>query len=238
MKKLTIILAILIFSGNLWWVSAVGNDDSAVPLPDSSAYILVENSTGQVLSEFNADEKLAPASLTKIMVLLLVAEEINAGRLSMTWYLSDDDLPDINDYDIINTPRTYMYFDKPVQYPFGFGLSYTSFEYRDISAFCDGEDFTITCKVSNIGERSGDEVVQLYATMHDMSIKAPLKQLCGFSRIDLMPGETEVVSFFVHGHEIRLFDENEKAFSLIPGSVTFSIGSSSSEIHLTEVLYI
>ena len=160
-----------------------------------------------------------------------------AGRTSMTWYLSEDDLPDINDYDIINSPRTYMYFDKPVQYPFGFGLSYTEFEYKDMTAIFDGEDFMITCKVSNTGECSGDEVVQLYATMHDMPVKAPVKQLCGFSRINLAPGETEIVSFIVPGNELRLFDEKENAFSMIPDEITFSIGSSSSNIKLTEVVY-
>ena len=161
-----------------------------------------------------------------------------AGRLSMTWYLSEADLPDINDYDIINNPRTYMYFEKPVQYPFGFGLSFTEFEYSKASVIYDGNDFTITCNVSNIGERSGDEVVQLYATMHDMPVKAPIKQLCGFSRIDLAPGETEVVSFFVPGNELRLFDENDNAFSITPDFITFSIGSSSTDIRLTEEIHI
>ena len=169
----------------------------------------------------------------------VISGEYNpAGRTSMTWYLSEDDLPDINDYDIINSPRTYMYFDKPVMYPFGFGLSYTEFEYKDISAVCDGEDFTVTCKVSNIGEFSGDEVVQLYASMHDLPVKAPIKQLCGFSRINLAPGETEIISFHVPGSELRLFDENEKAFSIIPDTITFSIGSSSADIKLTEVIYL
>jgi beta-glucosidase len=168
-----------------------------------------------------------------------------AGRLSMTWYLSDDDLPDINDYDIINSPRTYMYFDKPVQYPFGYGLSYTSFEYKDISAKqseetstenCGGGGYTISCVVRNCGDRDGDEVVQLYATFNGVSVKAPIKQLCGFKRINLAPDEKVTVEFFVPAEELRLFDEKANAFSIIPESIVFAIGASSADIRLTVTL--
>ena len=155
-----------------------------------------------------------------------------AGRLSMTWYLSEDDLPDINDYDIINNPRTYMYFDKPVQYPFGFGLSYTAFEYDDMSVKKSENGFTVSCLIRNTGAVGGDEVVQLYFTPDGIPVKAPVKQLCGFSRIYLQPGEMRTVSFDVPDSELRFFDENENDFSIIPEAITFLIGSSSADIRL------
>jgi len=157
-----------------------------------------------------------------------------AGRTSMTWYLSEDDLPDINDYDIINNPRTYMYFDKPVQFPFGFGLSYTCFGYSGLKIEKSGPEFVVSCKVKNTGEVKGDEVVQLYATMKCVPVKAPLKKLCGFKRIHLTPGEEKEIKFTVPPGEITLFDEKENSFSISPESVIFQIGSSSENIKLSQ----
>jgi beta-glucosidase len=156
-----------------------------------------------------------------------------AGRLSMTWYLSESDLPDINDYDIINNPRTYMYFDKPVQFPFGYGLSYTAFEYEDMSAGKNMNGYTVSCNVRNTGALGGDEVVQLYFSPDGMPVKAPVKQLCGFSRIYLQPGEMKTVIFDVPDSELRFFDENENEFSIIPESISFLIGKSSADIRKT-----
>jgi len=155
-----------------------------------------------------------------------------AGRLSMTWYLSENDLPYINDYDIINNPRTYMYFEKPVQFPFGFGMSYTEFEYSGLSVKRDDNGFSVTCTVLNTGELCGGEVVQLYSAVQGVPVKAPIKQLCGFARIHLEPGELKNVSFFVPDSEVTLFNESKNAFEVLPESVTFSIGSSSSDIKL------
>jgi beta-glucosidase len=149
-----------------------------------------------------------------------------AGRLSMTWYLSEDDLPDINDYDIINSPRTYMYFTKPVQYPFGYGLSYTQFTYSGLSAGRDGDGFKISFSVRNTGPRTGDEVAQLYITPGGVPVKAPVRQLAGFERITLMPGEIRTVSFAVPMEEVTLYD------NIIPKTVTFSAGASSADIRL------
>jgi len=161
-----------------------------------------------------------------------------AGRLSMTWYLSENDLPEMNDYDIINSPRTYMYFEKPVQYPFGFGKSYTTFEYEGISVDRDNEGFTVSCNVRNTGKRDGEEVIQLYSTFHGVDLKTPIRQLCGFSRINISPGKTRKVSFIVPDKELKLFDEVTNGFNVSPESVTFGVGASSSDIRLTEKIKI
>jgi beta-glucosidase len=161
-----------------------------------------------------------------------------AGRLSMTWYLSQDDLPDIGDYDIINSPRTYMYFDKPVQYPFGYGLSYTSFSYSGLSVEGSADGFAVTCAVRNSGKSAGDEVVQLYAALEGVDIKAPRRQLVGFERVALTPGEVAVVRFDVPMTELTLFDEAADAFAILPKAVLFSAGASSEDLRLSEKVII
>ena len=153
-----------------------------------------------------------------------------AGRLSQTWYLSENDLPPMDNYDIINHPRTYMYFDKPVQYPFGFGLSYTEFEYSDIKVSSDETAYTVSCNVKNVGDMAGDEVVQLYAELRGVPVKAPIKKLCGFERVNIEVRESKTVTFNVPVKELRLFDEKESAFSIAPKSVTFAVGASSADI--------
>jgi beta-glucosidase len=155
-----------------------------------------------------------------------------AGRLSMTWYKSEDDLPDINDYDIINNPRTYMYFDKPVLFPFGHGLSYTTFEYSKLTAEQTDNGYTVFCRLKNTGERAGDEVAQLYATLHGVPVKAPIRKLCGYERINLDPGEEKTLVFNVPDNELRLYDEESAGFTIIPESITFAIGASSKDIRL------
>ena len=157
-----------------------------------------------------------------------------AGRTSMTWYLSEDDLPDINDYDIINSPRTYMYFEKPVQFPFGFGLSYTNFKYSNITSKKFGTDIVVSFKVKNTGESDGDEVIQLYVTLKSVPIKAPLKKLCGFKRLHFAAGEEKEVIFTIAQEEISLYDEDDEDFSIIPEAVIFKAGSSSADIKLTQ----
>ena len=155
-----------------------------------------------------------------------------AGRTSMTWYQSEKDLPDINDYDIINNPRTYMYFDKPVQYPFGHGLSYTTFDYSDLKIEKNDDGHTVSCKVKNTGELAGDEVVQLYVTLNETPVKAPVKMLCGFERVHFEAGESKTIIFAVPPEDTALYDEEAAAFSIKPKTVTFTIGASSKDIRL------
>ena len=85
-----------------------------------------------------------------------------AGRLPMTWYKCNDGLPPIEDYDLINHPRTYRYFDKPVLYPFGHGLSYTTFDYSALQAEKQGGGLKISVNIQNTGRVNSEEVAQLY----------------------------------------------------------------------------
>ncbi len=162
---------------------------------------------------------------------VLVGNASPAGRLPMTWYLSDEDLVDINDYDIIQNEMTYQYFNKEVLYPFGYGLSYTEFSYGELE--WERADDTISFKVpvTNVGQVVGDEVVQLYVHKVSSRVKQPVSQLKGFVRVkDIAPGETKVVEFKVACKDIRYYDVISRSMLLEDGEYTFMAGASSLDI--------
>ncbi len=151
-----------------------------------------------------------------------------AGRLPMTWYLSDADLPPMEDYDLISHPRTYRYFDRPVLYPFGYGLSYTTFEYSGLKVEREGENLKVSVGITNTGKTSGDETAQLYirrispsGTVH------PLRRLIGFERLhDLRPGECRRAAFTVHPADLEIYMEKEGKKILEPGTYEIYAGGS------------
>jgi beta-glucosidase len=114
-----------------------------------------------------------------------------AGRLPMTFYKSEDQLPSFDNYSMKG--RTYRYFDGEPLYPFGYGLSYTTFSYRNLrlpGVAPVGGSVKVSVEVENSGKRAGDEVVQLY-------VKHPgvVRELQGFERVSLRPGEHKTVEF-------------------------------------------
>ena len=137
----------------------------------------------------------------------------------MTWYKSDADLPPMEDYDLISHPRTYRYFDKPVLYPFGYGLSYTKFDYSGLRVEKRGDGLKATVTVTNTGGVPGDEVVQLYirrvspsGTVH------PIRRLIGFERLkDLQPGESREACFTVNPCDLEIYMESEGKKMIEPG---------------------
>lgn len=131
-----------------------------------------------------------------------------AGRMPLTTYMSDKDLPAFEDYSMEN--RTYRYFKGAVRYPFGYGLSYTNFSYGPVennSVVKTGANIQISTTVKNIGNRDGDEVVQLYV-IHpdDKNKRTPIHSLKGFKRIHLKKGESAKVSFNLGPEELALTD--------------------------------
>ena len=119
-----------------------------------------------------------------------------AGRLPITFYKGDSDLPEFIDYKMDN--RTYRYFKGTPLYGFGYGLSYTSFKYDDLkmpSKITKGENVLISVRITNTGKMAGEEVAQLYVINQNTSVKAPLKTLKGFERISLKSGESKTVTF-------------------------------------------
>lgn len=158
-----------------------------------------------------------------------------AGRLNLTWYQGDHQLPDIDDYDIIGKGRTYRYFEGDVLYPFGYGLSYTQFAYSDLAVTVrDKEKLCISLQVENTGNLSGDEVVQIYGTAPASRVKKPLRQLLGFKRLkDVAPGECRRVELMVPIEEFRFYDVISRQFMVEQGSYTIYAGPSSAQAMLT-----
>jgi beta-glucosidase len=156
-----------------------------------------------------------------------------AGRLSMTWYRAGDALPDLNDYDIVKNKMTYLYCDRPVLYPFGYGRSYTTFGYDDLEVKKREDGVVVTFFVTNTGQASGDEVAQVYFTHVDAPVTRPIKQLAGFERITLEPGETRRVSILVPKKELAIYDAGSGAFREIGGEYRFMAGAGSADVRLT-----
>jgi beta-glucosidase len=167
---------------------------------------------------------------------VLFGETNPAGRLPVTFYRSVDQLPPFNNYDMKD--RTYRYFDGDVLYSFGHGLSYTSFKYSDptIDKTTAGADeaIDVAVTVENAGAVAGDEVVQLYVRALDPKLEAPLKQLRGFDRVSLDPGERRQVRFqLTPSTDLSHYDAERRAFIAPPGEYEIQIGASSQDIRLT-----
>ena len=146
-----------------------------------------------------------------------------AGRLPVTFYKNDSDLPDFKDYSMSN--RTYRYFKGEPLYPFGFGLSYTTFKYDKMKIskkIKTGQNLTLSTKVTNTGKKNGDEVVQVYVS-YPLITKAPIRALKGFQRIHLKAGESKIVTFQLTPERLSLIDENGKSYQP-KGKVHISIG--------------
>ncbi len=160
------------------------------------------------------------------------------GKLPCTWYRSVDQLPSFHDYDI-HKGRTYMYFEGDPLYPFGYGLSYTTFKLDNMNigaaALGPGEKTKVSLDVTNTGLRAGAEVVQLYITAPDSPVKRPIKQLAGFQRVELKPGEKKTVEFELPFCEQAFWywDEAAGKFVLQPGTAKVLVGNSSANISLT-----
>ena len=151
-----------------------------------------------------------------------------AGRLPMTWYKGDEDLPPLEDYDLINHPRTYRYFVKPVLWPFGYGLSYTGFAYSALSVGKSGGGLSVSVEVKNTGSVPGDEVAQLYiARVSPSGTVHPLRRLIGFERLrNLAPGESRKASFTVNPCDLEIYMESEGRKVIEPGTYRVYAGGS------------
>lgn len=147
-----------------------------------------------------------------------------AGRLPVTFYKSVDDLPDFSNYDMEG--RTYRYFRGEVLYPFGYGLSYTTFGYSNlqvVSSSSTSEKMKVSVDVENTGERKGDEVVQLYVKIDEAAVPVPIHSLQGFKRIKLNPGEKRTVEFELLPKQLSVIDDENKRV-VQPGNVTLYLG--------------
>lgn len=158
-----------------------------------------------------------------------------AGRLPLTYYRSLDDLPAFDDY-AIQKNRTYMYFTGKPLYAFGYGLSYTKFEYRKLTINQDAENVRLSFTIKNSGKYDSDEVSQVYVQFPEVGVKVPIKQLKGFERIHITKGKTISVTITVPKKELRIWNEKSGEFFTPSGSYVFMVGAASDDIRLQQVV--
>jgi beta-glucosidase len=198
---------------------------------------------------------------SQALAQVLYGDYAPTGRLASTWYADMSAFPEINKYvipegnktasmatidprftldmtnaDPIESKLTYMYTDAPITYPFGFGLSYSSFVYSDFTAPVSAsgkEPFTVSVKVKNEGSVNTSEVVQLYIKNNQSGYgdSAPKQQLVGFEKIALAAGESKTVTLTVDPSDFGIWDVNKDSFIVENGAYTLMVGSSSKAIH-------
>jgi beta-glucosidase len=159
-----------------------------------------------------------------------------AGRTVQTWVSDITELPPMMDYDIRHG-RTYMYYQGEPLYPFGYGLSYTTFRYGKPKLLSRPTDDTlrVSVTVKNVGPRDGDEVVQLYVRYLDSAVDRPRQQLCAFRRVAIAAGQSEQVTLTVPRSELAYFDEDSDEFVDEKGRVELCVGASSADLRGTVV---
>jgi beta-glucosidase len=159
-----------------------------------------------------------------------------AGRLVHTWVSSVDQLPPMMDYNIRHG-RTYLYFNGKPLYPFGYGLSYTTFQYSRLRISAPRlrkrAEVEVVVDVTNTGTRDGDEVVQVYVRFAGSKVARPLKELAGFKRVSIPRGATRTVWVPLKGSALAYWDETRNAWSTETGPVQIFVGGSSADERLS-----
>ena len=188
-----------------------------------------------------------------------------SGRLTMTWPIAATDHPstqnfpgnlDAYTYQMMVGYQTpipghtytnhdediyvgYRYFDtfrKEVSYPFGFGLSYTTFDFSQPKAKVNGDNVAVTVTVKNTGNVSGKEVVQVYVTAPNGQLQKPSQELKAFAKTrELQPGESQTLTMQIPVRMLASFDEQGSQWLTEAGNYTFRIGSSSRDIKATAI---
>ncbi|MDO9341729.1 MAG: glycoside hydrolase family 3 C-terminal domain-containing protein, partial [Bacteroidales bacterium] len=194
--------------------------------------VIVVLTSGGALSVNKAQEKAAAILLAgyggqqggNAVADVLFGDYNPAGRLPVTYYKSIDQIPAFENYDM--TGKTYRFFTQEPLYPFGYGLSYTTFTYSNLSIpekVVAGENVSVTVTVTNSGKVAGDEVVELYLTDEKASTTRPIRQLEGFIRITLKPGESKDVQFVMQPRQFSIINNKDKRV-IEPGYFTVSVG--------------
>jgi beta-glucosidase len=164
-----------------------------------------------------------------------------AGRLVQTWPRSLDQLPPMMDYDIRHG-RTYLYFKGTPLYSFGYGLSYTAFQYANLrvtpGTLSRKGSINISLEVKNMGARAGEEVVQLYVRHLNSSVERPHIELKGFTRVPLRAGEKRVVQMMVPAERLAYWNIGKHRFEVEPDKIEIAVGGSSADLRLRKTVQV
>ncbi|WP_166923318.1 glycoside hydrolase family 3 N-terminal domain-containing protein [Flavobacterium poyangense] len=164
---------------------------------------------------------------------LLFGKVSPSGHLPVSFYKSFGDLPDYNSYAMAG--RTYRYFDKEVQYPFGFGLSYSTFAYNWVqkpeNVKTTSDKISMQIKIDNTGNYDADEVAQVYIEYPNVD-RMPLKELKAFKRVSISKGNSQIVTLEIPLQELQKWDDTKKQFKIYEGKYNIKIGSNSRDISL------
>lgn len=176
--------------------------------------------------------------------------EVNpSGKLSFSWPKRLQDAPSrvIGTQDLKNVNykegvfvgyRYYETYHVQPEFPFGYGLSYSTFRYRHLRVAQEGNLVRVSLRLTNTSARSGAEIVQLYVSPAPCAVKRPIRELKAFARVPLAPGETRTVQMTVDRSSLGYWDVVQHGFKVVPGSYRFEIGASSSDIRLSTVINI
>lgn len=176
----------------------------------------------------------------KAIAEALFGEYNPGGKLPVTFHRGVKDLPPLGDYDITKG-RTYWFYEGDVLYPFGHGLSYTTFEYSELytdKSVLNESDESLELKltITNTGEVAGEEVVQVYIHQAKSAFLQPLKKLREFERIGLEVGESKEVVFSLDRTDVEFWNEAEGDWFVEKGDYEIQVGSSSSDIRLSSIV--
>ena len=160
------------------------------------------------------------------------------GKLPVTFHRGVEDLPPLGDYDITKG-RTYWFYEGDVLYPFGHGLSYTTFEFShleidNLSNLDSNGSVKVTMDIRNTGLVKGDEVVQLYVKDLESDLIQPLKKLRDFKRVTLEPGEYKAIRFELTREDFSFWNEESNGWDMEPGEFEIQVGNSSRNILLKQ----
>ncbi len=246
-KELSVADAIIVIGGISAQMEGEGGDKADIELPKVQQMLVRAMHTtgkpvifvncsgsaiafGSVEGEYDAllQAWYAGQGGSKALAEVLFGDYNPGGKLPVTFYRSNDDLPDFLDYSMKN--RTYRYFTGQPQYAFGYGLSYTTFavgkgKLSKSSMKADGK-VTITVPVTNTGSREGTETVQVYVKALD-DAGAPIKALKGFQKLSLKPGETQKATVTLDGEAFEYYNEMIDELSVKPGRYQILYGTSS-----------
>ena len=255
---------VLVFAGLTDYVESEGCDRENMRLPENQLALIdaLSNAGKQVIVVLFGGSPVELPFAERVSAILnlylpgqsggracanlLFGKANPAGRLAETWPLRNEDVPfgetfgksenEIYKESVFVGYRYYTTAKKQVRYPFGYGLSYTSFAWSDMVMSEEGDRFTVSCRVKNTGTRGGAEVVQLYVSAPESKVYKPLRELRAFQKVRLAAGEEKEVKLTVNKDALRYFDVQKRAWTMEGGEYRFELCSDAETVVLEQAV--